>query len=323
MTARPQILFCIGAQKAGTTWLHRYFSDHPDVHAPDCKELHYFSSVFRPNNKHELERRRQQLDAIPQALPARAVYQARHLVSRWVPSRAVRRAGVGDLRALVDMHETHDPSHARYLRVLTKGQRAERWVVDNSPGYDLLEANHFARMIEEFPEAKFLYVLRDPVDRAMSGIRMQYRYIVAEQGQGDYGDYLRAILNQPEKHRHFLTRSRYPRAIRALESAVPKERIQYLFYETLFADLAVARLCEFLEIPFKSGRYDQVVFQGHRPDADETRLRSYLQEKLSGVYRQLDDTFGPTLPEAWQPGVAAARGMGHRAGELSAATDDV
>jgi hypothetical protein len=33
----------IGAQKAGTTSLHRYLSEHPDVGVPNAKEVHYFS----------------------------------------------------------------------------------------------------------------------------------------------------------------------------------------------------------------------------------------------------------------------------------------
>lgn len=33
----------IGAQKAGTTWIHRMLSQHPDIYMPKVKELHFFS----------------------------------------------------------------------------------------------------------------------------------------------------------------------------------------------------------------------------------------------------------------------------------------
>src|ERR1700749_4313420 len=36
---------CIGAQKAGTTWLDSNLRRHPDVWLPPLKELHYFNSV--------------------------------------------------------------------------------------------------------------------------------------------------------------------------------------------------------------------------------------------------------------------------------------
>jgi hypothetical protein len=32
----------IGAQKAGTTWLHRMLSLHPDIGMPEQKELHFW-----------------------------------------------------------------------------------------------------------------------------------------------------------------------------------------------------------------------------------------------------------------------------------------
>lgn len=41
----PEFL-CIGAQKAGTTTLHHLLEQHPQVHLPQPKELHYFSLHF-------------------------------------------------------------------------------------------------------------------------------------------------------------------------------------------------------------------------------------------------------------------------------------
>ena len=36
----------IGAQKAGTTWLHENLRCHPSLYLPDEKELHYFDWHF-------------------------------------------------------------------------------------------------------------------------------------------------------------------------------------------------------------------------------------------------------------------------------------
>lgn len=38
---------CIGAQKAGTTWLYANLSKHPDIFLPKSKELHYFNGGYR------------------------------------------------------------------------------------------------------------------------------------------------------------------------------------------------------------------------------------------------------------------------------------
>ena len=37
---------CIGAPKAGTTWIYKHLAAHPDVWIPLVKELHYFDRKF-------------------------------------------------------------------------------------------------------------------------------------------------------------------------------------------------------------------------------------------------------------------------------------
>src|SRR5215471_17299234 len=44
--AGPDFL-CVGAHKAGTTWLYRQLDSHPDFWMPPVKELHYFDQLSR------------------------------------------------------------------------------------------------------------------------------------------------------------------------------------------------------------------------------------------------------------------------------------
>ena len=37
---------CIGAQRAGTTWLHNCLDEHPEVYVPASKELHFFDRFY-------------------------------------------------------------------------------------------------------------------------------------------------------------------------------------------------------------------------------------------------------------------------------------
>lgn len=37
---------CIGAQRAGTTWLYECLKEHPDLFLPSQKELHFFNKAF-------------------------------------------------------------------------------------------------------------------------------------------------------------------------------------------------------------------------------------------------------------------------------------
>jgi hypothetical protein len=45
MTDLPKFI-CIGAQRAGTTWLHECLNEHPDVYVPPEKELHFFDRFY-------------------------------------------------------------------------------------------------------------------------------------------------------------------------------------------------------------------------------------------------------------------------------------
>lgn len=42
MAQSPTLLFCVGATKAGTSWLYSYFAGHPAFYLRSVKELHYF-----------------------------------------------------------------------------------------------------------------------------------------------------------------------------------------------------------------------------------------------------------------------------------------
>ena len=45
MSAKGPDFLVIGAQRAGTTWLHRVLSQHPGLWLPPVKELHYFDKL--------------------------------------------------------------------------------------------------------------------------------------------------------------------------------------------------------------------------------------------------------------------------------------
>src|SRR6266480_6385372 len=50
---------CIGAHKAGTTWLYQQLDSHPDFWMPPVKELHYFDQLSRVQRAGRLRRRDQ------------------------------------------------------------------------------------------------------------------------------------------------------------------------------------------------------------------------------------------------------------------------
>ncbi|MEM8803647.1 MAG: hypothetical protein AAGF55_14030 [Pseudomonadota bacterium] len=75
------LFFCVGAAKAGTSWLHKQLSAHPECHFRAIKELHYFDALEKNKLADELIKHRDQqkamLDQI--AYTAKPVGQAKSM----------------------------------------------------------------------------------------------------------------------------------------------------------------------------------------------------------------------------------------------------
>ncbi len=99
-----------------------------------------------------------------------------------------------------------------------------------TPTYCVLHAAAFAEMERALPDARFFYVMRDPVERLWS----QARYKPSQAGGRGAKRY-----NPQKDFERTLARTRggkladYQHTIEALERAIPGDRIHYLFTETM------------------------------------------------------------------------------------------
>src|ERR1700756_3579440 len=128
--AGPDFL-CIGAHKAGTTWLYQQLDSHPDFWMPPFKELHYFD----------------QLASVQPASspPCRNERDLRFLES------------IKSLSAKPYMDLEH------YARLFEpKGSLLSG---DISPNYSTLSNEVIRRVVGYFPNLKVIFLARDPVER--------------------------------------------------------------------------------------------------------------------------------------------------------------
>ena len=65
------LFFCVGAAKAGTSWLHRQLSDHPECHFRAIKELHYFDALENGRLDRQIVHHQAQQAALKDRLAAR------------------------------------------------------------------------------------------------------------------------------------------------------------------------------------------------------------------------------------------------------------
>jgi len=140
---------------------------------------------------------------------------------------------------LVDYFSIHDGDS--YVSYLKRNAGQANAFGEISPAYALLPAAAFAEMDELLPGARFIFIMRDPIDRLWSSVRFRAdrarrpRHLKADRAKGrrrppnDLNADFRDILSRPTA----IALSNYQHTIRELESVIPKERILYLFMETM------------------------------------------------------------------------------------------
>ncbi|WP_333715128.1 sulfotransferase [Yoonia sp.] len=286
------ILYCLGATKAGTTWLYRYLHDHPDCAMPAVKEAHYWDTF-------EAERRDKQLTAFRVRLREMRddKTQAAKAGRGWQVDNMDRR--INEMKALVAVLEGPRGDDAAYLGWLRQGRADARLVADITPNYATLDDATLERMRDAAPEAKFILLIRDPLDRLWSHIRMQARRQRQEHEKYEKkaNNILYRILNRGQET-HILERGDYPKIIRKLRRVIPQGRLLIAFFEDLLTDAGLAKVCAFLGIAPRQAQVETPVHAGPEVvmlDKLRPRALGLLNEHYEWVARNV----GP-LPQRWQ-----------------------
>lgn len=274
--------FCgIGAQRAGTTWLWRMLQDHPQVAFSPVKELHYFSW------KHLGER------AVPFRESARQ--QLIHTVERFDPIAPSARLSMR-VRLLTHwMTMQDDQDYLEYFERI-RDYTSKKCVGEITPAYAMLPKAGFENIVALYPDARFLFVMRNPVERLWSNARM---------GGQPPADVLRFSLLDAVRGR-----TEYGEAIRGILAVVPRERLHVSFYEELADPLLGAeqmnRVYEFLDLsPHDVSEKAIQNKDGAAPAHDfDAALRRQLAEQFRHVYDFAREFMG-RLPESWERDAAA------------------
>ena len=137
---RPDFL-CVGAQKAGTSWLYRQLEPHADFWMPPVKELHYLDQLNKTKRIHG-PRCQDERDA--------------SFIDRMQDLRG---------RFYLDLE-----SYGRLFQ--HKGTSLSG---DISPAYSTLNDEIIERVVDHFPNVKVVFLARDPVERAWSQLSMGVR----------------------------------------------------------------------------------------------------------------------------------------------------
>jgi hypothetical protein len=259
---------CIGAQKAGTTWLHRNLVRHPDVWMPMIKEFHYFDGNRRsPVVAEKIELYLRQVDAGERQFTPE-VFAFMQRLARGEPK---------------------DDDWYLSLFEFAKG----RLCGDMTPAYSTLDAEVVSRVRRLLPSCRILFVMRNPVERAWSQTRMELRRDGLDPAAMSLADLL-PYVDDPRSER----RTSYMKTIRTWESVYSASQIRYLFYDQIRArpKLFLAHVCAFLGLSYNPAvfaRTWRTVYNKSPPVPMPPLLRRHLADKYRDEIAALAARFGP------------------------------
>ena len=180
-----------------------------------------------------------------------------------------------------------------------------------SPAYEELSAETYREMASLAPNVKFIFLMRDPVSRMISGVLHGLRPAmeVTQLTEGMLHDALIEELDRGVEGRTALRRSRYDLTIAELEAAVPASQIGYYFFESLFQQPEIDKLCDFIGIGHCDAELKRAQNVGSgRSVAIAPADRARIAEMLAPTYASLSQKFGDAIPAAWQKSEALSNG---------------
>lgn len=267
---RKPDLLCIGAQKAGTTWLHYTLAQHPKIWVPPFKEVHFFDHKFTPNNKNW---------------------------TGWHIQKEVRKLR----RDYLENNETLDRDYLLYLEnIITFPMFIGRWykgifspapddfcALDITPEYSCVSEEGIEFIKEFLPDSKFIYLIRDPFGRAVSQIRMQLgnRKILPE-SEADWHE----LLTKAE----VLQRADYATYIPRWDAAFPHRMLYLPFGEiALSPEKVVEQIEDFAGLSHHGYKFSNAIHKSDKSQYIPDWVLEHLSAELQPQYDYLETRFTP------------------------------
>lgn len=240
---RKVFVLGLGAQKAGTSWLHDYLDSDPGADFGGLKEYHVWDALTLQEAAH--------FDMRPGRMVNRALMQlVDRLKSRGPEAWSLR----GEL-------QQNPEKYFDYFDNLL-AQPGIHLTGDITPSYAALDTGTLAQVKEGFARrdiaVKAVFIMRDPVARAVSAAQMNRRKRDWREGVPLTGGIDSAVLRYARSRQHDL-RANYARTVARMREVFAPGELHLGIYEAMFAPEAVEALSQTFGV-------------AHRPDRIATRV---------------------------------------------------
>jgi hypothetical protein len=285
------LIFCVGAAKSGTSWLQAFLREHEECYFRNLKELHYFDALDAGGRDWHVK------------LLARRLIEMRKKLAEdpHCDSNEWLLVLISDIESWLTVFDGKNAIDDAYLDYIGYGRVQKKVVGDVTPAYGGVSREMLAHMAGLGADVKFIYVMRDPVARLWSGFRM----VLDRYGEGKMQALITRFLADEEGDDHALmVASDYKGTLKKLRAVIAPENLHIEFYETMFTQNAVDRICGFIGIEPAPVPRKMVVHKGKRV-ALPSILRDVLAKKLKPQYSFVKEIMGGVPPE-WTENMVSA-----------------
>jgi hypothetical protein len=272
---------CIGAQKAGTTWLARILSGHPDLFMSPVKEIHYFDHVQGLTQHLSDKKRGSRRRKFHQRMWTQPHRFSEHW-RQWSWYRTYLREPIDD----------------NWYVSLFEERAGRRFAGEATPEYAIVGEQGLRHLQRLAPAARVLFILRNPVTRAWSQALHHCR-TTGRDAIRLSTDELIAVMDEAP---NFAALCDYAATLRDLAAVFPADQTEVLFYEDMHRDRAAAleQVCGFIGVPFAGLSLPGL---GRRFNTSQEvglpgELRRHLRERLAGQAETVRARIG-RVPESW------------------------
>lgn len=271
---------CIGAQKAGTTWLARTLARHPEIFFTPVKEIHYFDHLSGLTNHLGDAKRRSRYRKYHQRL-----WTQWHRWRELWPQRRWYRSYM------------KSPLDDQWYASLFDERSGRAAAGEATPEYAIIGVQGFRHIRRLAPRARVLYIMRNPVERAWSQILHHCRR--ERLNARALGTQELVAITQGER---FAALADYAATLARLKKVFPDDQVWLGFYEDIHGDRlnALEHICAFIGVGFAPGwfpgvekRYN-ISQEVSMPDEVRDALRAQYRPQAQAVEKHIG-----RVPESW------------------------
>ncbi len=279
---KPVFVLGVGAQKAGTTWLHRYLSKYNCSDFGAIKEYHIWDILH---------------------IKEVSVFDARTKIKclQETQKQSIRASmtGFSDVEVRFKF-QTNPEQYFDYFAELLK-QENIRLTGDISPSYCGLPIDVLEKIKTNFAkrdiDVRVVFLMRDPFDRLWSAIRMYKRKGRIKEGmnlsQTDEEALLTYMLSP-----HAKMRNSYHETLENLHAVFKPEDIFVGIHENMFTEDEIRRLSKFLNLePFTDFGEKKVNVSPVKETVSQS-TRDQVRAQYSDVYKYCAEKY-PQVIDLW------------------------